>query len=143
MSQNKKVEDFTLEDLVKEALNIPVGWHEEVYVERGEVVFSMPLTQNSWVGKSDSPSEQLDSYIGNLKPIRPDDFETLYRRSDGEIEMDTDEYFDYKQVKGEKFDKAVIVPTEDLAKIIAEELDDTEYNQLLDTIQNTTQPQEA
>ena len=42
VTQKIKVEEITLENLVEEALSIPNGWKEEVYVENGQVVFLRP-----------------------------------------------------------------------------------------------------
>lgn len=45
-----KICEFEFSDLVKEALTTPNGWKKEVYVENGEIEFSSPMTQNSYIG---------------------------------------------------------------------------------------------
>lgn len=138
---NIKTEEIAIGDLVREMLNLPQGWHEEVYVENGEVVFSTPLTQNSWVGKSDSPSEQLDSYVGNINSL--DDLpEGLYKRKDGKYELDmtngeNDLYNDEdKIVEGEYYEKAEILSEDDAIDIIADNFEsDSELSELLEKIQ--------
>lgn len=128
MTQKIKAEEITIEDLVREMINLPQGWHEEIYVENGEVVFSEPLTQNSWVGKSDSPSEQLDSYIGSIESLNIGDFQGLYKREDGTYEREADGVedvynLDGKVITGEYYEQAEIISKDDVISIIAEELD--------------------
>ena len=123
-----KSEEITLEDLVKEMLEIPDGFHEEVFIENGKVVFSAPLTQNTWIGKDDCPSEHLDSYIGSIESISVGDIEGLYQRKDGKYERkaedETDTYnFDGKVVSGEFYEQAEIISIDDVISIIAKELD--------------------
>ena len=127
-TQKIKTEEITIENLVCEMLNLPQGWHQEVYVENGEVIFSEPLTQNSWVGKSDAPSEQLDSYIGKIESLSIGDFQGLYKREDGTYEREadgkTDVYnVDGKVITGECYEQAEIISFDDVTSIIAEKLD--------------------
>ena len=128
MTQKIKAEEITIEDLVREMINLPQGWHEEVYVENGEVIFSEPLTQNSWVGKSNCPSEQLNSYIGSIESLSIGDFQGLYKREDGTYEREADGVedvynIDGKVITGEYYEKAEIISTDDVISIIAEEFD--------------------
>ena len=137
--QKIKVEDITVKDLVKEALNIPYGWHEEIYVENGEVVFSAPLTQNSWVGKTDCPNEQLDSFIADLHSISVNDFEGLKKRDDGQIELamesENDDYNGSEKIKGEYYDLVQIVSQEEAEDIISDQFTgDSEYEQIVQKI---------
>jgi hypothetical protein len=140
---NIKIEEITITDLVREMINLPQGWHEEVYVENGEVVFSAPLTQNSWVGKSDAPSEQLDSCIGKINSL--DDLpEDMHKRKDGQYELDMGDshdnslYNDYdKIVEGEFFQKAEILSEDDVINILADVYtEDSELSKLLEKIQD-------
>ncbi len=72
-----KVEDFTLEDLVTEAISIPNGWKEEIYVEDGYVEFTSPMTLNTYSAKVDNPHEMLDSYRGDLESMSIGGFESF------------------------------------------------------------------
>ena len=142
MTQKIKAEEITIEDLVREMLNLPQGWHKEVFVEKGEVVFSEPLTQNSWIGKSDCPSEQLDSYIGKIESLNIGDFQGLYVREDGTYEREADGAkdvynLDGKVIKGEYYEQAEIICLDDVISIIAEELDfpDSQTMELITAIQ--------
>ena len=77
-----KVEDFTLEDLVTEALSIPNGWKEEIYVEDGYVEFTSPMTLNTYTAKADNPHEMLDSYRGDLESMSIGNFESFTEDAD-------------------------------------------------------------
>lgn len=135
-----KVDELTELDLIKEAFSIPYGWHEEVYVENGEVEFSTHLTKNTWIGKADCPSEQLDSYVGDLHSLSVNDFEGLKKRDDGQIELamesENDDYNGSEKIKGEYYDLVQIISIEEAEDIIIDQLtDDSEYAQLIKTIQ--------
>src|SRR5690606_10879164 len=82
MQQVKKlnVENVNRKDLIEKALSLPSGWFVEVYVEDdGEVVFSSPLTGNTW---TDDPRK-----VGTLESMSIGDVEGMYLRDDGSVEI--------------------------------------------------------
>ncbi len=137
MNTKIKVEEITVETLLKEALNIPNGWHEEVWVEDGFVVFSAPMTQNSWSTKGVMNGTE-PNYIGDLDSTSIGDFEGFYQREDGKIEInDPDGESENPQV-GEYYEKAEIVEFEEgIERILdsAVDPDETEWAQIIRQIQ--------
>lgn len=135
MTTKIKVTEITLTDLVTKSLAIPNGWHVEVYVENGEVVFSAMLTANTWVGKETCPSEHLDNYIGDLHSLTWGEIEGFYERKDGKIELDNP--YDGDQ-EGEYYSKVTIYSPKEAIEVLANYLDNdaSEVSQLLDTIQH-------
>ena len=137
-----KVAEITVEDLVREALSMPIGWKEEIFVEDGEVSFSGPMTKSTYSGKT--PFEPLDSYVGDLESMSISDFEEFYERDDGKVEIcdndnqQSDEYNTY--AKGEYYDWAEIVDHDEAVYRISLTCDfpDSEMNQLLELIQEAT-----
>jgi hypothetical protein len=142
VTQKIKVEEITLENLVKEALNIPDGWKEEVYVENGQVVFSSPMTLNSWTAKEDNSREPLDSYIGDLHSLSWNGIEGFYLRSDGKIEVDNP--YD-GEAEGEYYEKANILTVDEAIGALAVYLgnDASEVSQLFSEITNLSAQEEA
>lgn len=127
------IENITIEDLIREALTIPNGWKEEVYVENGQVVFTAPMTLSTWTGKENSPSEHLDSYVGDLHSLRWGEIEGFYQRKDGKIELDNPYDGD---AKGEYYENVTIYTEEEAVKVLADYLDNdaSEVSQLLTSI---------
>lgn len=142
MTQKIKVEEITLEKIVKEALNIPDGWKEEVYVENGEVVFSSPMTLNTWTGKENCPSEHLDSYVGDLHSLNWGEIEGFYERKDGKIELDNP--YD-GEAEGEYYDKVNILTVDEAIEALANYLDNdaSEVSQLFSKITNLSTQEEG
>ena len=142
VTQKIKVEEITLENLVKEALSIPDGWKEEIYVENGEVVFTAPMTLSTWTGKENSPSEHLDSYIGDLHSLRWGEIEGFYERKDGKIELDNP--YD-GEAEGEYYEKANILTVDEAIGALAVYLgnDASEVSQLFSEITNLSAQEEA
>ena len=142
VTQKIKVEEITLENLVKEALSIPNGWKEEIYVENGEVVFTAPMTLSTWTGKENSPSEHLDSYIGDLHSLSWNDIEGFYLRSDGKIEVDNPHD---GEAEGEYYEKANILTVDEAIEALANYLDNnaSEVSQLFSEITNLSTQEEA
>lgn len=127
--------EITIKDLVHAALiEIPNGWKREVYVENGKVVFSEPLTLNSWVGKEDCPSEQLESFVGNLHSLTWGEIEGFYEREDGKIELENPYDGD---TEGEYYSKVTIYALEEAEQVLADYLDNdaSEVAQLITAIQ--------
>jgi hypothetical protein len=87
-TQKIKANEITLKDLVEEALSIPDGWKEEIYVENWYVEFTSPMTKNTWTAKADNPNEMLDSYVADLESVRLGDFEGIMPKEDGTYEVD-------------------------------------------------------
>ena len=142
MTQKIKVEEITLENLVKEALSIPNGWKEEIYVENGEVVFSSPMTLNTWTGTEDCPSEHLDSYAGDLHSLNWGEIEGFYERKDGKIELDNP--YD-GEAEGEYYDKVNILTVDEAIEALANYLDNdaSEVSQLFSEITNLSAQEEV
>ena len=142
MTQKIKVEEITLENLVKEALSIPDGWKEEIYVENGEVVFSSPMTINTWTGTEDCPSEHLDSYVGDLHSLNWVEIEGFYERKDGKIELDNP--YD-GEAEGEYYDKVNILTVDEAIEALANYLDNgaSEVSQLFSEITNLSTQEEV
>jgi hypothetical protein len=127
-TQKIKVEEITLQDLVKEAFSIPDGWKEEIYVEDGEVEFSSPMTSNTYSGiDAHTP---LPSYRGDIESMRIGDFEEFYERDDGQVEIcDNDnQQSDESETfgKGEYYEWAMIVSRDDAIEKISEIIEDSE-----------------
>jgi hypothetical protein len=135
MTTKIKVEEITITDLVREALTLPDGWKEEIYVENGQVVFSSPITLNTWVGKDDCPSEHLDSYIGDLHSLTWGEIEGFYERKDGKIELDNP--YDGEE-EGEYYNKVTVYTPEEAVTVLADYLDNdaSEVAQLFAEITN-------
>lgn len=123
MTAKIKVDEFTLTDLIREALSIPDGWKEEIYVENGEVVFSSPMTLNSWTTKKDNSREPLDTYIGDLHSLRWNDIEGFYLRSDGRIELDNPYDGD---TEGEYYGEVEIIEKDEAIDRITQIIQDSE-----------------
>ena len=72
------------EILLKEQLNIPSGWIEEVYYDKEtqELSFSSPMTKNSW---TDS-----DEKVGTIEGVDINDFEGFKEIDDEFVEVDDD-----------------------------------------------------
>lgn len=79
------IENFTLENLVESCFSTPYGWKREVYVENGHVLFSGPMTKNSYTAKTSNPRQPLDSYVGDVEGMQIGDFEgfTVTETKDG------------------------------------------------------------
>lgn len=113
-NKNKKVNELKIFDLLKEAFSIPDGWKEEVYVEDGYVTFSSHMTLNTHTGiDANTP---LPEYVGDLESLDFSDFEGFYEREDGQVEFDFD---GIGAVKGEYYDKVLIVPRDEAIDMIA------------------------
>lgn len=138
MTTEIKVEEITIQTLVTKALEIPNGWHIEVYVENGKVLFSEMLTSSTWVGKEDSPREHLNSYIGDLHSLTWGEIEGFYQRKDGKIELDNPYDGD---AEGEYYSKVTIYTVEEAISVLAEYLDNdaSEVAQLIAAIQEKTE----
>ncbi len=138
-----KVAEITIEDLVREALSIPNGWKEEIFVEDGEVSFSSPMTKNTYSGKT--PFEPLDSYVCDLEHMSIGDFEEFYERENGTVEIcdndnqQTNEYSTFG--KGEYYDWVEIVNRNDAVSRISEICDfsGSEMNRILQAIQGVAE----
>ena len=122
MTQNIKVDQITLQDLVKEALSIPDGWKEEVYLENGDITFSAPMTYNTYTAKTDDPTKRPENLIGTLESIAIDTFEEYYERKDGQVEVPSQ---DAAAVQGEYYDTAEIISREKAIENIADMLFET------------------
>jgi len=68
--------------LIKESLEIPNGFHEEVYYnkETNELTFSSPLTNNNWTNDPDK--------IGTIESLDINDLEGFYQINDEFVEID-------------------------------------------------------
>lgn len=125
-----KIEDVSIVDLVREAVyNIPFGWKEEVWVENGKVVFSEPMTQNTFSSK-DSMDSSAKNFIGNLHGLSWGEIEGFFERSDGKIELDNP--YDGES-RGEYYMKVNIYSVDEAIEVLADYLnnDQSEVAQLL------------
>lgn len=144
MSEQKlKAETITIVDLVREAITIPDGWHEEIYVEPdGSVTFCGPFTQNTWTAKADASHERPDNYIGDLHSLDVSDFEGFRQRSDGFVEINDPDNESGVAQQGEYYPLVEIVDLEEAIYRIIDTLDDpdaTEWGELVDAIQTRTE----
>ena len=130
---NIKIEEISIQDLVKEALSIPNGWKEEIFVEDGEVSFSGPETHNTYTAID--PHEPLA--IADLKSMSIGDFEGFYLREDGKVEIA--DYTGQFKEKGEYYEHAEIVEYDEAVERIAFNLENTQstLNDLLKTIKQS------
>lgn len=107
MQQAKKltVENVERVDLLAKAFSLPAGWFVEVYVEDdGKVVFSSPLTGNTW---TDDPRK-----VGKIEAMTIGDVEGMYLRNDGSVEVDVEQLGESgkrKIQKGENYDRVEIL----------------------------------
>jgi hypothetical protein len=129
-----KAKEITIKDLVKEAIeNIPNGWHEEVWLENGEVTFSAPMTQGSYSSKGAMYGTAPD-YIGDIHSLSWGEIEGFYLRADGKIELDNP--YDGEE-KGEYYENVTIYTEEEALQVLADYLDNdaSEVAQLITAIQ--------
>lgn len=139
-NKNLNVKKISIKTLLQEALIIPDGWKEEVFVENGIVEFSDFMTM---------PSETLDietltrpeSYVGDIEDRSISEFEGFYERDDGKIEVVADDGQRSTETetyaKGKCYHWALITTREDSVDRIAEiiEADGTDpINILLEAI---------
>ena len=125
MTAKIKVDEFTLTDLIREALSIPNGWKEEIYVENGYVKFTSPITRSTYTVQSDNPSEPLDSYVGDLESMSISDFEGFYERDDGQVEVRWEGQTE-KAVEGEYYDEVEIIEKDEAIDRITQIIQDSE-----------------
>ena len=57
-----------IEELLNKALELPNGYHCEVYIRNGKLEFSDWLNQNEWTTDNDKPE-----YIGELRSVTRDE----------------------------------------------------------------------
>ena len=141
MTTKIEMNEISINDLVREALSIPDGWKEEVYLENGQVVFTAPMTLSTWTGKENCPSEHLDSYVGDLHSLSWGDIEGFYERKDGKIELDNP--YD-GEAEGEYYEKVTIYTPEEAVEVLADYLDDdaSEVSQLLISIREKAEKEQ-
>ena len=67
-----------IEELLNKALELPNGYHCEVYIRNGKLQFSDRLNQNEWTTDNDKPE-----YIGELRSVtREEVIELGYENKD-------------------------------------------------------------
>jgi len=107
MQQAKKltVENVTRKDLLEKAFSLPSGWFVEVYVQDdGRVIFSSPMTGNTW---TDDPHK-----VGKIEAMSIGDVEGMYLRDDGKVEIDVTQLGESGQrkvQKGEHYDRVEVL----------------------------------
>ena len=112
-----KSKQVTMRTLLKQGLAIPEGCHVEVYMDKGNVTFSAPLTQNTWTKDPEK--------IGEIEAFTFGDIRGFFKRSDGKVEIEA-----AGKKKGEFYSQCAIVSVTEAINRLVEIAYDEDWEQV-------------